>query len=140
MAAKPSFLERNPVSNQNILEGQGPESLYLDALREGRFEIQKCTSCKSHVFRPRVLCPNCGSARLEWTEVDGRGTVYSTTTVHRKKEKGGNYNVSLIDLSEGVRMMSRVEGIDPDAVQIGMPVTVRISKTDDGNTVVFVPA
>ena len=53
---------------------------------------------------------------------------------------GGDYDVSLIDLQEGVRLMSRVEEIDPAAVRIGMDVKARIVETKSGNVLTFVPA
>jgi uncharacterized OB-fold protein len=114
----------------------GPEKRYLDALAAGRFEIQKCAACARHVFYPRVICPHCGSDRLEWVAPSGRGTVYSTTVVRRKTADGGDYNVCLVDLAEGVRMMSRVVSLAPQDVSIGMRVKARIA---DG-LVEFTPA
>lgn len=114
----------------------GPEKRYLDALKQGRFEIQKCAACAQHVFYPRVLCPHCGSDRLDWVAPSGRGTVYSTTVVRRKPADGGDYNVCLVDLAEGVRMMSRVASLAPQDVKIGMSVKARVA---DG-LVEFVPA
>ena len=114
----------------------GPEKRYLDALAAGRFEIQRCAACAQHVFYPRVLCPHCGAERLEWVAPSGRGTVYSTTVVRRKSADGGDYNVCLVDLAEGVRMMSRVAGIPAQDVKIGMAVKARIA---DG-LVEFTPA
>ncbi len=102
--------------------------------------IQHCKNCSGYIYPPRALCPHCGSPDLEASEASGRGTVYSTTVVRRKPERGGDYNVVLVDLEEGPRMMSRVDGIAPDKVQIGMEVTARVIARDDGNLVVFVPA
>ncbi|MGH8687484.1 MAG: Zn-ribbon domain-containing OB-fold protein [Burkholderiales bacterium] len=119
-----------------MLPPSGPEKHYLDALKEGRFEIQKCAACGRHVFYPRVLCPHCGSAQLGWTAPSGRGVVYSTTVVRRKPADGGDYNVCLVDLVEGVRMMSRVVSVAPTDVKIGMAVKTRIA---DG-LVEFTPA
>jgi len=113
----------------------GPERRYFDALAAGRFEIQKCAACSRHVFYPRVLCPHCGSAELSWIAPSGRGTVYSTTVVRKKSGDGGDYNVCLVDLTEGVRMMSRVVSIAPQDVKIGMAVKARIA---DG-LVEFIP-
>jgi hypothetical protein len=79
------------------------------------------------VFYPRVLCPHCGSERLEWVAPSGRGTVYSTTIVRRKPADGGDYNVCLVDLAEGPRMLSRVAGVAPEEVRIGMAVKARIA-------------
>ena len=114
----------------------GPEKQYFDKLAAGRFEIQRCAGCGKHVFYPRVLCPHCGGERLDWVAPSGRGTVYSTTVVRRKPADGGDYNIVLVDLAEGVRLMSRVAGIAPDQVKIGMAVAARIA---DG-LVEFTPA
>lgn len=105
----------------------GPEKLYLDKLAQGRFEIQKCAACGRHVFYPRVLCPHCGASQLDWVKPSGNGTVYSSTVVRRKPADGGDYNVALIDLEEGVRMMSRVVGCAPEQVKIGQRVKSRIA-------------
>ena len=106
----------------------GPEQTYKDKLAEGRFEIQKCAGCGKHVFYPRVICPNCGADSLGWVAALGAGVVYSTTVVRRKPEAGGDYNVALIDLAEGPRMMSRVAGVEPGAVKIGMKVKARVAR------------
>jgi uncharacterized OB-fold protein len=117
----------------------GPEKRYFDALNKGIFEIQRCESCDSHVFFPRAMCPRCGSARLTWTAPCGRGTVYSTTTVRRKPEAGGDYNVALIDLDEGVRLMSRVDGVRATDVTIGMQVEAQVRQADGKGVLLFVP-
>lgn len=82
------------------------------------------------------MCAKCGSALLEWVTASGRGTVHAATVV---RQRDGSYNVSLIDLAEGPRMMSRVEGLAPEAVRIGMRVAARIIAGPEP-FVVFVPA
>jgi uncharacterized OB-fold protein len=83
-----------------------------------------------------VICPHCGSDQLGWVAPSGRGTVYSTTIVRRKPADGGDYNIVLVDLEEGVRLLSRVAGIPPDQVRIGMAVRARIADS----LVEFTPA
>ena len=75
---------------------------------------------------------------LQWVAPSGEGTVHAVTTVRRKPDAGGDYNVSLIDLAEGVRMMSRVEG--GGKVAIGDPVRARVQVTEGKGLVVFDPA
>jgi uncharacterized OB-fold protein len=65
--------------------------------------------------------------------------VYATTVVRRKPEQGGNYNVAVVQLEEGPRMMSRVEGIAPEQVRIDLRVVARLVEGDGGPLVVFVP-
>lgn len=115
----------------------GPQAQYLAALGEGRLVIQRCDRCSRHVFYPRVACPACASTELRWTEPTGAGTVYSVTTVRRQPEEGGDYNICLVDLDEGVRVMSRVEGTAPDQVRIGMRVRARIKGRGSEALLVF---
>jgi hypothetical protein len=63
--------------------------------------------------------------------------VYSTTTVRQKPERGGDYNISVIELAEGARMLSRVEGIPAADVRIGMPVEAVIGEANGAALVLF---
>ncbi len=119
---------------------RGPQEQYFSRLAEGRFQIQRCADCGAHQFFPRVLCMHCGGVDLAWTDPSGAGTVYSFSIVRRKPEAGGDYNVALVDLAEGVRMMSRIDGVAPDGLRIGMPVRARVLRGDGQALVVFVPA
>lgn len=118
----------------------GPELRYKTFLDNDEFRIQRCGSCDNSIFFPRAICPHCGDAEnLNWYEPSGKGTVYSTTVVRRKPEHGGDYNVALIDLAEGARMMSRVVDLQPEDVTIGMDVQARIIENDGAKLVVFAP-
>lgn len=101
--------------------------------------LQRCTACSRHVFYPRVLCPHCGATALEWVPASGLGTLYSVTVVSRRPEQGGNYNVVLVDLDEGVRLMSRVDGMAADDVRIGLRVCHDIVRQGDECILVFRP-
>jgi uncharacterized OB-fold protein len=107
------------------------------ALAEGQFLIQKCDDCGQHIYFPREICPHCGSDAVQFVSPSGQGTVYAVTTVRRKPADGGDYNVSLIDLDEGPRLMSRVDNLKPDDVRIGQRVTARVVVADDKGVVVF---
>ncbi|WP_233234926.1 Zn-ribbon domain-containing OB-fold protein [Bordetella sp. LUAb4] len=121
--------------------GPGPDTgadlHYSQALAQGQFLIQRCEACSRAVFYPRMVCPHCGSDQLAWQAPSGRGTVYSTTVVRRKPEAGGDYNVALVDLEEGVRLMSRIDGVAPIGVHIGMPVQAKVLVRDNGGLLVF---
>jgi uncharacterized OB-fold protein len=114
-----------------------PDEDFRRFLAEGRFMLQRSKASGRFVFFPRVAEPGTG-AELEWVEASGRGTVYATTVVRRKPPEP-SYNVALIDLAEGPRMMSRVEGVEPDAVAIGMAVRAKIVEQDGEPVVVFTP-
>jgi uncharacterized protein len=105
----------------------GPDKIYSDALAKGEFTIQRCTACKAHVFYPRHLCPECGSARLDWVKASGRGTVYATTIVRQRPDAGGDKNLCVVELAEGPRLLSRIEGVPAADVTIGMAVMAEIA-------------
>jgi hypothetical protein len=121
-----------------------PEAEWRAFLAEGRFMIQRSRPTGAYFFYPRVAEPGTGTEDLEWVEASGRGTVYAVTVV-RKKEPADSYNVVLVDLAEGPRLMSRVDGIAPDKLAIGMAVKAAIlpdgATTNDGARplLVFVP-
>ncbi len=117
--------------------GGSVQRAYQAALDQGRWLIQRCGACERAVFYPRELCPHCGAMALRWAEPAGGGTVHAVTTVRRKAEAGGDYNVSLIELDEGVRLMSRVEGLAPAAVRIGQRVRSRVLVHEGRGLVVF---
>ena len=119
--------------------GPGPDQIYSDFLKKGVFSLPKCQDCHKFHFFPRVVCPHCGGFNLEWQPVSGKGEVYSTTTIRRKPERGGNYNVCHVTLAEGPRLMSRVEGVDSLDVNIGDQVTAVINKDEDAPFIVFTP-
>lgn len=115
-----------------------PEAQYQQFLAEGRFMIQRSAGSGRHVFYPRVAEPETGATDLEWVAASGRGTVYSTSVV-RQKPPTPNYNVALIDLVEGPRMMSRVVGIAAEEVRIGMAVAAKIIRDGEAAVLVFEP-
>ena len=111
------------MSTDSRFDGPGPDDVFAAALVEGRILLQQCRACDATRHPPGVVCATCGSAALGWIEPSGRGTVYSTTTV---RDRDGAYNVAIIELAEGARLMSRVEGLAAEAVAIGLPVAARI--------------
>ena len=115
----------------------GPDEQFRAFLREGRFMIQRAKATGAYVFYPRAIAPGDGG-ELEWVEASGEGVVYSTTIV-RKKPPEPSYNVALIDLAEGPRLMSRVEGLPPEDVKIGARVRAKIITQNDEPVLIFEP-
>lgn len=122
------------------MSGPGPHEMYQRRLTEGRFEIQQCDECLKYQFYPRYSCRYCGSDQLQWRIPSGKAVVYSTTVVRQRAEKGGDYNVAIVELAEGPRMMSRVDGVAPEEVEIGMQVLPTIITNEGSPLLVFVPA
>lgn len=115
----------------------GVEQTYFHALAQGMWRVPRCGVCGLAVFYPRQICPHCGGAQFDWFEPSGRGVIYSTTTVHRSPEAGGDYNVCVVDLEEGFRMMSRVEDAPATRPRIGDAVRAVVRAHGDANRVVF---
>jgi len=103
--------------------GEAPYARYVEHLKAGELAYQFSLAAERAVFFPRVRCPYSGQDCLEWRISSGLGTVYSTSVVYPRK--GEPYNVALIDVDEGFRMMSRVVTDDPLQVNIGQRVRFR---------------
>jgi uncharacterized OB-fold protein len=112
----------------NVFAQPGPVELYLQYLAEGQFKLQRSKRTGEYIYYPSAFGTHGASDELDWVDVSGHGTVYSVTTVRRSTKHGGDYNTSIVQLDEGPRMLTRVLGIEPDAVKIGMKVSARIEK------------
>lgn len=127
-------MTQQPIS---VANPGGVQASHQAALDQGRLLIQHCAACGKHVYFPRESCPHCGSSELGWVAPAGFGKVYAVTTVRRKADVGGDYNISLVDLDEGVRLMSRVECVTPLELKIGQRVQVRVQVTNGRGLVLF---
>lgn len=124
------------MSDTIDLAKAGIELRHKAELDQGNFLIgYSATSGKYHYY-PRENCPFSGAGDVTLVAPRGTGVVYSFTVVARKPEAGGDYNVVLVDLDEGVRLMSRIEGVDPHSVKIGQRVKTRVQVTDGKGLVV----
>ena len=101
---------------------------YWAAAAEDRFELQYCEACGSYQFPPGHLCRNCGADGLTWRAASGRGHIHTFSIVHRAPLPAFRahvpYVVALIDLAEGPRMMSQILDADPEALAVGLSVSV----------------
>lgn len=113
-----------------------PDEEYLEHLAAGRFMIQRSRSSGKFVFYPRIAEPGTGALDLEWTAASGGGEVYAVTAIQPRPPEDA-YNVVLITLDEGPRMMSRVEGVPAHEVKIGQRVKARIAQIETRPAVVF---
>ena len=119
----------------------GPSAQFFKYLQQGEFRLQRSMSTGEYTFYPRVLIPRSGVTDLEWVLASGRGSVYSCTRVPRKPERGGDYVVAIVELAEGPRMMTNIEGAEAADVHIGMDVNATIEdQQSERPRVVFKPA
>jgi len=110
----------------------GPQAAYQQFLSEGRFMLQYSPSADRHVLFPRVAVPGSGETDLEWVAAKGSGTVYAVTV---NRARSGDFNVVIVELDEGPRLMSRVE--NALAVEVGARVKARIVDIEGEPQVVF---
>ena len=101
---------------------------WWEALARHELYLQRCRSCGTLRFYPRALCPACLSEATEWRRASGCGTVYSFTVTYQNQAPGFRdelpYVLAIVELAEGVRLMTNVTGCPPEGVRIGMPVEV----------------
>ena len=113
---------------------------FFDGARDGKLFLQHCAGCGGWSFPVRERCPHCFAGSLGWRAASGRGTLYTFAIMHQVMHPGFAasvpYNVSQIDLEEGVRMVSNVVGVPNDALQIGMKLEVCFEDVGDN---VWVP-
>lgn len=101
---------------------------FWDGANEGKLMIQRCASCGSAVFYPRVCCPFCQASELRWEAASGRGRVISHTTVRRTHHDGFNadapYVFAAVALEEGPCIYAQIPGAPLEASLIGREVRV----------------
>jgi len=117
---------------------EGAEAFWREALEEGRLLLQRGVESGRAFFPPRIAEPGTGK-EAEWFEASGGGTVTSLTWVGQKPP-ALPYNVVIVELDEGVRLMSRVEGVSAEELRIGMRVKARIGREEDAAILLFDPA
>jgi uncharacterized protein len=107
---------------------------FWNGLRENKLLIQRCNGCGTLRHPPQPMCRECRSLDWATVEASGRGTVYSFVMPHQPRFPFFEYPyiVALIELAEGVRIVSNLIGIDPGDVTAGMEVEVHFQNFDDG--------
>ncbi|MGW1053375.1 bifunctional MaoC family dehydratase N-terminal/OB-fold nucleic acid binding domain-containing protein [Streptomyces sp. NPDC002521] len=106
---------------------------FWEGVADRRLLIQRCTDCGTlrHPWLPG--CNACGGSDWDTVEASGAGTVYSYVVMHHPPFPAFEppYAVGLVELAEGVRMVSNVVGVPYDKVRIGLPVRVEFRTYED---------
>jgi uncharacterized OB-fold protein len=101
---------------------------FWDKCKEGKLYVQQCKDCKENIFFPKLYCPFCLSKDLTWFQASGKGRIYSFIVVYSYQptafDEDVPYVVAVIDLQEGVRMMSNIVDCDPEEVLCDAAVEV----------------
>jgi uncharacterized OB-fold protein len=109
---------------------------FWEATRQKQLVIQYCAVCREWVWYPRAFCPACLSPNLAWRAVSGKGSVYAIS-VHRRAispefKDRTPYAVALVELTEGVRMLSGLLGPGATEAEVGAEVVLAWERIEDG--------
>lgn len=108
------------------LEGLSGE--FYGWCRQGELRFQRCSGCGAFRHVPRSMCPRCNSMEWEWARSSGCGTVYTWTVVERALHPAFMNATPLapvvVEMAEGVRLLSTMIDCAPQELSIGMPVEV----------------
>ncbi|MCX4907050.1 bifunctional MaoC family dehydratase N-terminal/OB-fold nucleic acid binding domain-containing protein [Streptomyces sp. NBC_00878] len=106
---------------------------FWEGVSRHRLLIQRCDGCRTLRFPWLPGCNACGCPEWDTVEAGGEGTVYSYVVMHHPPFPAFDppYAVGLIELTEGVRMISNVVGVPHDRVRIGMPVRLEFQPVDE---------
>ena len=109
---------------------------FVELLAEGKIEGTVCKGCGAKFFPPRADCVKCFSKEMGWFEMPKKGKLETFTTAYYAPfgfETDPPYTMGVVDFGDGQKLFARIEkGIKPEDVKVGMDVTVRPLKYDDG--------
>jgi len=109
---------------------------FVELLEEGKIEGTVCKGCGAKFFPPRADCVKCFSKEMGWYEMPKKGKLETFTTAYYAPfgfETDPPYTMGVVDFGDGQKLFARIEkGIKPEDVKVGMDVTVRPLKYEDG--------
>ena len=109
---------------------------FVDLLAEGKVEGTVCKDCGAKFFPPRADCAKCLAKNMDWFEMPKRGRLETFTTAYYAPfgfEADPPYTMGVVDFGNGMKLFARIEkGIRPEGIEVGMEVTVRPFKYEDG--------
>ncbi len=109
---------------------------FVDLLIEGKVEGTTCKKCGAKFFPPRADCATCLSKEMEWFEMPKKGTLETFTTAYYAPfgfEADPPYTMGVVDFDGGLKLFARIaKEVKPEDVRVGMGVTVRPLKYEDG--------
>ncbi|MER5406989.1 bifunctional MaoC family dehydratase N-terminal/OB-fold nucleic acid binding domain-containing protein [Streptomyces sp. NPDC002769] len=125
-AGRPRGARPRPVVNRD-------NAGFWEGVGRHRLLIQRCADCGTLRLPWLPGCAACGSLEWDTVQASGEGTVYSYVVMHHPPFPAFDppYAVGLIELAEGVRIVSNVIGVPYDKVRIGMPVRLEFERYDE---------
>jgi len=106
-----------------------------------RLAFQRCMGCRAWRHLPRHTCASCGSAAWEWSASSGRGRVFSWTVTHQAPfppfQGATPYAVIVVEMDEGVRLVSGLRGLPLERIALDLPVVVDFEPVSERAAVPF---
>lgn len=104
---------------------------YWDGLAQGELRVQHCTVCNHDWLPARDACPACLATTINWRRANGRGKVISWVVYHVAYHDALKdrlpYNVALVELDEGPRLLTNIVGIKgAEGIVVGTRVELSI--------------
>jgi uncharacterized protein len=102
----------------------------------------RCGTCGHHHFPRHEICPYCSAADTEAAELSATGRLWAWTAVTHAPPgyRGGiPYGFGVVELPEGVRVVTRLTEPDPGRLHEGQPLHLVIEPLyddEDGRGVV----
>ena len=116
---------------------------YWEGAAAGELRIRHCNQCAARFRFAYLRCPECWSPDIGWRRVSGKGTVTNFSVVHQAPYPAFHdmvpYVLALVQLDEGVRMITNVVECDPVSVRVGMRVNVTFEQRGPVALPVFKP-
>lgn len=107
------------------------DAFFWDGVKDGRLLARRCGQCASVQHPPSPMCPRCGSVQWELQELSGRGRVHSwIVSYHPTQEDDAPRIVALVDLEEGIRLVSNLTDLTPADITNDLPVEVTFTDVD----------
>ena len=114
---------------------------FWDAAAEHRLVVPRCTACDAFRFPPSPFCWRCRAQDVEWVEQDGAGEIYSFTIIRHAVipdvRDALPVVAAVVELpgTGGCRVIGNVVDCEPEAVRIGLPVTLDWYDVREGTSV-----
>jgi uncharacterized protein len=112
-------------------------AFFWDGAARGELLGQRCSGCGAYQHPPRPMCPRCHAVKMTAVRLSGRGRVHSWIIPRHPPPIGFAEPpiVALIDLEEGIRLVSNIVGELPERIEAGMNVEVEFEPTVGGQAV-----
>jgi hypothetical protein len=109
---------------------------FVDFLAEGKIKGTVCKHCGARFFPPRADCAKCFSKNMDWFDMPRKGKLETFTTAYYAPvgfEGDPPYTMAVVNFGDGLKLFARTaKDINPEEIRVGMEVSVRPLKYDDG--------